>query len=286
MVTDGQIESETMNTTQRGLETCADTIDGVLKQNGIMARVDGGIVQLRAVVFRVSKSLPGGSGLADMLALALNVPGVRLDDRDIVVKRNDASAIKLLALLTRLAKDRLPAYTATLGMCDDGAPLLVRLSSTDVGHVLIAGPDGCGKSSLMRTIAVSLAMFNRSRYLKLILIGKSFSDLSGLPHAATYTTRDLLLIFNRPYPSPHIVVLVDDLIAADESMTLVSADWHKSGVHVVASGSLSSYGFGTVITGNGEPGDFTATTSESKDLIHFQSAYITSAEAELVVRRS
>ena len=71
------------------------------------------------------------------------------------------------------------------GLSDDGAPLLVRLPSPQVAHLLVAGTTGSGKSALMRTIIASLALSHRRSQLGFVLIDpkrRTFGSLAGLPH--------------------------------------------------------------------------------------------------------
>ena len=83
------------------------------------------------------------------------------------------------------SRTRVPPVTAVLGLDQEGVPLLLRLPSPNVAHVLIAGTTGSGKTALARTIVASLAMHNSQRALQLVLIdpkGRGFGPFAGLPH--------------------------------------------------------------------------------------------------------
>jgi S-DNA-T family DNA segregation ATPase FtsK/SpoIIIE len=72
-----------------------------------------------------------------------------------------------------------------LGIETTGAPLLLRLPSPDVVHILIAGTTGSGKTALARTLLASLAYFNAPSVLQMTLIdpkGRGFGPLAELPH--------------------------------------------------------------------------------------------------------
>jgi S-DNA-T family DNA segregation ATPase FtsK/SpoIIIE len=96
--------------------------------------------------------------------------------------------VPLLPLCQRLAaggRDAIPPHTAVLGLDQEGVPLLLRLPSPNVAHVLIAGTTGSGKTALARSIVMSLALRNRQRSLQLVLIdpkGRGFLPFEGLPH--------------------------------------------------------------------------------------------------------
>jgi S-DNA-T family DNA segregation ATPase FtsK/SpoIIIE len=75
---------------------------------------------------------------------------------------------------------------AVLGLCDDGAPRLLRLPSPDVAHVLIAGTTGSGKTALCQTMILSLAMTHRRSQLQFVLAEgpkrHAFKPFARLPH--------------------------------------------------------------------------------------------------------
>ena len=104
------------------------------------------------------------------------------------------SALPSAALGTGRAGRGIPPVTAVLGLAEDGAPLLIRLPSPDVAHVLVAGTTGSGKTVLLQTMILSLAMENRPQHLALILIdpkGHAFSPFEGLPHLARPVIREV-----------------------------------------------------------------------------------------------
>ena len=48
--------------------------------------------------------------------------------------------------------------TALWGLVDDSAPLLIRLPSPNLAHILVSGATGSGKTALLQTLSLSLAM--------------------------------------------------------------------------------------------------------------------------------
>lgn len=175
------------------LEYQADRIEMVLANHQIPARVEGGAVLPRWLRFNIT---PGPTtriskvrNLAEELALALGADDVRVD-RDghrltVEVPRHDSTLVSLMPLINDLP--RLHPYTAVLGLSDAGQPLLIRLNSPDVTHMLIAGTTGSGKTELLRTILASLALGNRQRDLQMVLIDpkhRGLAPFANLPHLA------------------------------------------------------------------------------------------------------
>ena len=120
------------------------------------------------------------------------------------------------------------AGTAILGLDSEGVPFLLRLSSPDVAHCLIAGTTGSGKTELARTIIASLILHQKPRDLQLALFdpkGRGLAPFESAPHllcpivadpdhtlakmrylVSEMERRDQLLV-----ERPRIVVVVDEL---------------------------------------------------------------------------
>ena len=92
--------------------------------------------------------------------------------------------MRLLRLFDSLAEP--PTFARTmLGVSGGSRPLLLRLPSPDVVHVLIAGTTGSGKTALARAMLASLARYNPPSELQLLLVdpkGRGFRPLQALPH--------------------------------------------------------------------------------------------------------
>jgi S-DNA-T family DNA segregation ATPase FtsK/SpoIIIE len=201
------------------LELQSDRIEMVLASHKAPARVTGGVVTPRAVQFHLAPALGTKvnkvQSLADELALALGASKVRVSRQgssmQLEVPRDDARPVELLPLMAQLSNGGsqralrqrqrhaeeysspvktgshapLPLFTSVLGLCDDGAPLLMRLSSPDVAHVLISGTTGSGKTALCQTMILSLAMTHRRSQVQFVLVDpkrRAFTSFESLPH--------------------------------------------------------------------------------------------------------
>ncbi|MGL5823502.1 MAG: type VII secretion protein EccCb [Nocardioides sp.] len=83
-----------------------------------------------------------------------------------------------------------------LGITAGGEPLTLDLKESAAGgvgpHGLVVGATGSGKSELLRTLVVGLALTHDPGHLNLVLIdfkgGATFAGLAGLPHVAALVT--------------------------------------------------------------------------------------------------
>jgi len=217
------------------LEFQADRIEAVLALHKVPAHVTGGTVTPRWVRFQVLPALGARisriKGLSEELAAALDTPNCRVNRCGaavmVEVPRDDPQPVRLLPLYHQLTNPQsairnpqspIPPLTAILGLAEDGAPLLIRLPSPDVAHILVAGTTGSGKTVLLQAIILSLALSNPApspsqgegwgegkppspsqgegwgEGLALVLIdpkGHAFSLFEGLPHLARPVIRDV-----------------------------------------------------------------------------------------------
>ena len=202
---------------RKKLEFQADRIEAVLSLHKVPARVTGGTVTPRWVRFQVLPAVGAKisriKNLSEELAAALDAPSCRVSRRGaavaIEVPRDDPQPVCLLPLFRQLTNQPtnqltnqppIPPVTAILGLAEDGSPLLIRLPSPDVAHILVAGTTGSGKTALLQTMILSLAMVNPppigggGRGVALVLIdpkGCAFSLFEGLPHLARPVIRDM-----------------------------------------------------------------------------------------------
>ncbi len=243
----------------------SDRIERVLASHKVSARVHGGTVSPRWIRFHLTPAMGARiatvRNLSEELALALGAQDVRVaregESLAVEMPRPDAEPVRLLPLLKGLGT--VPPLTACLGLAEDGRPLLIRLPSPDVAHVLVAGTTGSGKPDLMRAMLVSLAMLNRQSRLQLVLIdpkGRGFGPLAALPHTLDDIATDAVSarqLLNKlvaemerrdreNVSTPHIVIAVDELHdllmtgGKEVEMALVrlAQRGREAGLHLVA----------------------------------------------------
>jgi S-DNA-T family DNA segregation ATPase FtsK/SpoIIIE len=337
---------------RKKLEFQADRIEAVLTMHKVPARVTGGTVTPRWVRFQVLPAVGAKiskiKGLSEELAAALDAHSCRVSRRGaavaVEVPRDDPRPVRLLPLFRQLEDDDggVPPVTAVLGLAEDGAPLLIRLPSPDVAHVLVAGTTGSGKTALLQTMILSLAMVNRPRQLVLVLIdpkGHAFGFFEGLPHLARPVIREagetiealhsLVRLMERQGAwsgptvdgRPGVVVVIDELAdllmvggkPVQVALTRLTQRGREVGIHVIAAtqkpttavlGPLVKANFPVRLTGRVTSiedartatgwsgtgaerlmgrGDFLA-VAEGR-VIRFQTAYVSPAEIQELVRR-
>jgi S-DNA-T family DNA segregation ATPase FtsK/SpoIIIE len=165
--------------------------------------------------------------------------------------------VRLLEVCRRLPA--VPLGTAVLGLADDGAPLLLRLPSPDVAHVLVAGTTGSGKTALMQSLVLSLALAHRRSQLQLVLVdpkARAFGPLADLPHLlrpvatepdqAAAALADLVALMESRDRSgasaPRVALVIDELadLAATagkgvlEPLARLTQRGREAGLHVLA----------------------------------------------------
>jgi S-DNA-T family DNA segregation ATPase FtsK/SpoIIIE len=209
------------------------------------------------------------SGLAEELALSLGVSSCRVyrdgGEVQVEVPRAGGQTVRLLDLCRRLAgegprgRETVPPITAVLGLDQEGVPLLLRLPSPNVAHVLVAGTTGSGKTALARGIITSLALHNSQRALQLVLVdpkGRGFLPFAGLPHLLVPVVTEAgeaLAVLERLVAEmerrdaegrsePRLVVVLDELAdlvqvggrEMEALLTRLTQRCREAGLHLVA----------------------------------------------------
>ena len=251
----------------------ADKIEMILAAHKAPARVWGGRMTARTVQFHLAPAshtkLNRLQALTEEVALALGVRSARLTRSDGVlsleVPRQDSQFISLAELTAKLERDdhlrRAAAVpgTAILGVDGEGVPLLLRLSSPDVAHCLIAGTTGSGKTELARTIIASLILHQKPRDLQLALFDPKWHGLAPFAHTPhllfpiisevnpaieklTYLVAEMERRDRELITRPRIVVVVDELadlietggVAVESALTRLVQRGRSAGVSLIA----------------------------------------------------
>lgn len=249
------------------VEFQSDRIEAVLASHKIPVQVSGGVIAPGWVRFHFTAA-PAAKvskirSLTEEIALALGTPTVRVardgDTLAIEVPRSDREPIPLLPFLRNvMAHGSLGPITACLGVTQDGRPLLMRLPSPDVAHMLVAGATGSGKTEVMRCILTSLALTNRRHKLQMALIdpkSRGFGPLGFFPHLLApiaTNVKTAVELLNRlvgemdrrdslGLSSPHIVIAVDEVVdlmmvggkQVETALVRIAQRGREAGLHLI-----------------------------------------------------
>ncbi len=254
---------------RRQLDLQADAIEAILACHKIPAWVVGGRVTPRFVRFEVSTGpsvrIRRVTRLGEELALHLGVASCRIyrcrGHLRVEIPRPGGQVVRCVPLVDRLARQspRPAPCSALLGLDGDGSPLLVRLPSPDVAHILVAGTTGSGKTALVRSMLVSLAHLNPPRALRMVLLdpkGRGFRGLDAFPHLleppvvgadeAVPVLERLVQEMERRdglhQSEPRLVVALDELADlmlvggrdAEAALTRLVQRGREAGIHLIA----------------------------------------------------
>ena len=252
------------------LEVQASEIEEALARQAVHAQVEGGKAGPQSVSFMASGCEPidtrTWNELRADLEDSLGVPWITLamqrEKLQITVGR--AATLDLLELLDH--KLSLPAGVAALGWSTEDRPLLLNLNDEAVGHVVFLGGHAAGKTAVLRTAAVSLALSSRQSHVQMLFInpesaepeaspGPGLSALHYLPHALTAVVTQLediaevltFLVDEMAYRRSHAVRLPRIVVFVDGLETLLQdgdapvcgplmsllTDGSYSGIHLI-----------------------------------------------------
>lgn len=183
------------------LEIQSMQIEGVFERHQVPSRVAGGQVGPGWVRFDLQTSLAAAlerlQHIKDDLLRVLAVPDVNIERKQdrlqIQVAQPADQPVNLLDLLAVIPP--LPPMTAALGWSEDDRPVVIDLTTAEASHVLVAGTKGSGKTVLLRSIALSLALNNKPSQLQLVIVdgdaaanpakAQELAPLNYLPHILT-----------------------------------------------------------------------------------------------------
>ena len=222
---------------QHQLETQSRIIEETFRSYGrSQMHVTGGYVEHNALCYDIpgkSAGLPSRSierELAQRLGVAVTIR-LHANRMSVAVDRPQPP-VDLLTLLAQSHLRDKACLSGVLGL--DAQGKVVTLQMPQAGHVLVTDPQSRGKSSLLRTLAVSLALVSRPSQLQFVLIhgrsNDSLQPLDFLPPAYLLhpgltdsvetgaVLENLAQSLRRPLNNgrsqPHVVVLWDDIDAA------------------------------------------------------------------------
>ncbi len=246
------------------LDAQADKVEMILARHKVAARVSGATVTPRFVQYELTTGLGTKinkiAALSEEFALSLGCPSVRVYRQQgkmlVEVPRRNPTGVTLLPLCATL--EDVPAATALLGMDESGLPLLLRLTSPDVVHILLAGATGSGKTALARTLLASLALLNDPATVRFILIDpkqRGFAALEALPHVQgnrTHGSDEAVDLLRRlvsemerrdraRISSPTLVIAIDELAdllqtggkSAEALLTRLAQRGREAGLHLL-----------------------------------------------------
>lgn len=175
---------------QHQLKLQSMQIERVLDRHNVVAQVAGGSVEPRSIIFDLQTHLATGLDrlreIKQELMLALGVTDVEVRQENgrfhIQVARPQNPPVALLDLMETMPE--VGPVTAVLGLAEDGRPVILDFTTPRLPHMLLLGEPGAGKTALLRTLAVSLALTSRQSQLQLAIIE---------PHAIDEARLDPLL---------------------------------------------------------------------------------------------
>ena len=259
---------------QHQLNVQATQIQKVLDYNGTPTTIVGGSINREAFSFNLRSPIVSGieklTKLKGELKKALGVEGIRLHHADgqvrLQVLRPFVPAVPLLELMSKI-KD-VPVSTAILGLAVDGTAVQHDFANPAYPNILISGDKNAGKTSLMRSMAASLALNSRQADVQLIIINPISTDshrresqadywrpFNYIPHMLTdvasrqseiseilfFLVREMNYRSEHLFHSPRIIVFIDQAATVmerggrtvKEAIMRIAERGSISGIHLV-----------------------------------------------------
>jgi S-DNA-T family DNA segregation ATPase FtsK/SpoIIIE len=251
------------------LDRQADRIEHVLSSLKVPVRIHGGQISEDRVRYHLTPLFgvrtKHVTEVSEAVEDAIGVEGLRIAEIPegiaVDVPLRQAVTLRLLPLLETMTG--LSELTAVVGMTTVGKPLILNLRKASTWNVLISAPSGYGKSELIRTLMMSLALTSQRSQLNLLGIdvgGRELAVLESLPHLLTdlatepVFAEEVLIWLSEEMDrrmangivNPHLIVLIDDLgwfIEVEDRLALEAleriAQWGcEVGVHFIAACQL------------------------------------------------
>lgn len=269
----GDMEQKREERLRHQLEIQSMQIEGVFERHRLPSRVAGGQVGPGWIRFELQTQLAAAmeriqqikQDLLRVLAASDITIAPQQDRLHIEVAQPATESVNLFDLLAVIPP--LPPVTAALGWSEDDRPVVIDLTTAEATHVLLSGVQGAGKTVLLRSMALSLALHNKPSRLQMVVIdGDAAADpiraqelrpLNYLPHLLTpvvdnlTTAREVLTFLvneinyrkEQAVRTPAIVVMLDgaDYLLTEggkdvpEAVRQLVQNGAAAGLHVILS---------------------------------------------------
>ncbi len=263
-------ETQQQRRLQHQLEIQSHQIERVFSRHDLDAHVIGGEVQPRSISFDLQGQLAVGIEkvrlLKDDLMRSLGTTAVNVKEKGdhVHVKMDKPATIPVPLLDLMPIALPMPPLAGAIGMSENGRSIILDFSAPRTSHVLVTGEKEAGKTTVLRTLAVSLAMNNRQSQLQLIVIAPQ-TNIADIPYTMFEPLQHLPHMLTRPYygideakealdflegemtyrreqqmNTPALIVLIDDLMplldkrtALRKQLVAVMQNGSRVGIHLV-----------------------------------------------------
>jgi hypothetical protein len=240
------------------LQPLANKFAQVLQRHGNAVNVRGAYTNQHTAAFMLDSLIADTDDLHRDLLAASGLPWLRImpavNQLPVIVVPRLPQTMRPVSLLTLLAltpQHLIPPLSMILGLNFDLAPVGARLTAIDFAHMAIIGMRKVGKTAILQSALVSLALLNAPRNLQIQLITPlaSCDDLGELPHLMNLPITDfanacdaltglhsiLYTRLSKKVTTPAIVLALDDVDCWLESFpwsTLVEIVQYGAAVNV------------------------------------------------------
>jgi DNA segregation ATPase FtsK/SpoIIIE-like protein len=175
-MTSDQEENSTAAQTERPWQLQSGKINGALIGSGLHKHRINGPMNSDSLLLNISSQVNGGYAklrvavkeLLQTMKIERIGTGAVPGDLPVLIPRSDEVAVPLLDLMAR--QGNVPKMSAVLGLAEDGNTVFQNFTSRDTPHLLVVGGQDAGKTVMLRSMAVSLAINNRQSEIQLAAI--------------------------------------------------------------------------------------------------------------------